>query len=330
MAKCLNDDVEFEAKRATAKFCSPKCRVEYARKNNIDEKTGEVLSTNATSELTNKSVTKAVEAMPKLDKPVYDREKNLAAFKKMGLAQVEWLTTGIKELDLFQKIPRGRVTQIQGPYAVGKTTLALNMIAGLRDVKVFYVDSEASLNPDLLADLEVDSDNFELYNDSAFIEDVYEVVLKAAKSGEYDMIVVDSLASMTFRTEEEGKSTDRNIGQKALVVNKLMRVIPMILKNTDTALVIINQEREVIGSYVPMKYTPGGMGVPYAASLILALKTIPSWRFPKDAKNGLYLGHEIEVTVAKSKVSQPHRKTKIKLKYVNPEPQEVVSDAPAF
>ncbi len=330
MAKCLNDDVEFEAKRATAKFCSPKCRVEYARKNNIDEKTGEILSTSATGELTDKSVAKAVEAMPKLDKQAYDYEANLKAFQKMGLAKVEWLTTGIPELDLFQKIPRGRVTQIQGPYAVGKTTLALNMVAGLKGVKVFYVDSEASLNPELLAKMGVEAKNFHLYNESAFIEDVYEVVLEACKNGKYDMIVVDSLASMTFRTEEEGKSTDSNIGQKAKVVNKLMRIVPMYLKNTDTALVIINQEREVIGSYVPMKYTPGGMGVPYAASLILALKTIPSWRFPKDAKNGMYKGHEIEVTIAKSKVSQPHRKAKIKLFYPEPIAQEESTGTPAF
>lgn len=330
MAKCLNDDVEFEAKRATAKFCSPKCRVEYARKNNIDEKTGEILSTSATSELTDKSVAEAVEAMPKLDKQAYDYEANLKAFQKMGLAKVEWLTTGIPELDLFQKIPRGRVTQIQGPYAVGKTTLALNMVAGLKGVKVFYVDSEASLNPELLAKMGVEAKNFHLYNESAFIEDVYEVVLEACKNGKYDMIVVDSLASMTFRTEEEGKSTDSNIGQKAKVVNKLMRIVPMYLKNTDTALVIINQEREVIGSYVPMKYTPGGMGVPYAASLILALKTISSWRFPKDAKNGMYKGHEIEVTIAKSKVSQPHRKAKIKLFYPEPIAQEESTGTPAF
>lgn len=66
------------------------------------------------------------------------------------------------------------------------------------------------------------------------------------------------------------------------------------------------------------------MGVPYAASLILALKTIPSWRFPKDAKNGAYKGHEIEVTIAKSKVSQPNRKQKIKLYY--PQPVEVEDD----
>lgn len=327
MKKCEQCGNDFEPKRSTAKFCSSKCRLQYARQNNIDEQTGEIKEV---------SVGESVSVRPKPGKPVtvrlkntYDRAANLAAFQKMGLAKVEWITTGIPELDEFQMIPRGRVTQIQGPYAVGKTTLALNMLRGLRDKKVFYVDSEASLNPELLVDLELNAKNFFLYNDSAFIEDVYEVVLEASKSGKYDLIVIDSLASMTFRTEEAGDATASNIGQKAKVVNKLMRIVPMYLKNNDTALVVINQEREVIGSYVPMKYTPGGMGVPYAASLILALKTIPSWRFPKDAKNGMYLGHEIEVTISKSKVSQPHRKTKIKLYYPKPVAQEVVTE-PAF
>jgi len=318
--KCVVDGVEFEAKRADAKFCSPKCRQIAARNAGVNPDTGEY----------KQEYPSTPEEAKAVENPAYDYEANLKAFQKMGLAKVEWLTTGIPELDAFQKIPRGRVTQIQGPYAVGKTTLALNMVAGLKGVKVFYVDSEASLNPELLAKMGVEAKNFHLYNDSAFIEDVYEVVLEACKSGKYDMIVVDSLASMTFRTEEEGKSTDSNIGQKAKVVNKLMRIVPMYLKNTDTALVIINQEREVIGSYVPMKYTPGGMGVPYAASLILALKTIPSWRFPKDAKNGLYKGHEIEVTIAKSKVSQPHRKQKIKLYYPEPIAQEESTEKPAF
>lgn len=343
---CVVDNVEYEAKRADAKYCSDKCRKTDARNLNADPDTGEVLETTRiavdtpndhylvhdpmarTEELLHWTVFSNPKHKYYIENPFmrprdpdYDYEKNLAGFQKMGLAKVEWLTTGIEDLDEFQQIPRGRVTQIQGPYAVGKTTLALSMISGLKGVKVLYIDSEASLNPELLTKLGVDLKNFDLYNDSAFIEDVYEVVLEACKNGKYDMIIIDSLASMTFKTEEAGKSTDSNIGQKAKVVNKLMRIVPMYLKNTDTALVVINQEREVIGGYVPVKYTPGGMGVPYAASLILGLKTIPSWRFPKDAKNGLYLGHEIEVTVIKSKVSQPHRKTKIKLYYPSPTPQ---------
>lgn len=327
--KCEHCGTEFEAKRSTAKFCSTNCRVKAAQGLGVNPDTGEIIE-QITKDAPERTHDPAIVAKAEaLGISVKEYNRRLAGFQKMGLAKVEWITTGIKELDAFQMIPRGRVTQIQGPYAVGKTTLALNMLRGLAGKKIFYVDSEASLNPELLLGLGLDDRDFHLYNDSAFIEDVYEVVLEASKSGKYDLIVIDSLASMTFRTEEAGDATASNIGQKAKVVNKLMRIVPMYLKNNDTALVVINQEREVIGSYVPMKYTPGGMGVPYAASLILALKTIPSWRFPKDAKNGMYLGHEIEVTISKSKVSQPHRKTKIKLYYPKPVAQEVVTE-PAF
>lgn len=304
--KCLNFEEcgqTFTPKRATAKFHDPKCRVAYARRNNIVESTGEIIEPKS----------------PEKPDSSYDREANLNAFIGMGMEAVSFISTGIPELDAFQQIPRGRVTQIQGPYAVGKTTLALNMIRGLADKKVFYIDSEASLNPWLLVELGLNAQNFTLYNKSAYIEDIYDEVVKAAKSGKYEMIILDSLAACTSKTEAEGEASARNIGQKALTVNKLMRIVPMELKNTDTALVIINQEREMIGTYVPTKYTPGGMGPLYAASLILALKTIPSWRFPKGAKDDEFKGHEIEVTVKKSKVSQPHRKAKVKLYYVNPE-----------
>jgi recombination protein RecA len=245
----------------------------------------------------------------------YDAEAALKAFQKMGLDKVQFITTGIPELDAFQQIPRGRVTQIQGPYAVGKTTLALNMVKGLNGHKVLYIDTEASLNPELLVSLRIDPKTFTLWNKSAYVEDAYDQIVKAAQAGTYDMIVLDSLAATTTKTEEENDVTAHNIGQKAKMVNKLMRVVPSYLKNNDTALVIINQEREMIGTYVPVKYTPGGMGPQYSASLILGLKTIPSWRFPKSATDGGYKGHEIEVTVLKSKVSTPHRKAKIKLYY---------------
>jgi len=339
--KCLNDSKPFEATRKTAKFCSEACKKAYARKKDSDKTMDDLLqrvkdggdmftpqeievptvetksaaqeAVELASEVKAK-VTKIDESLAQKEEP-YDYEKNLAAFQKMGLQRVAWITTGIPDLDAFQKIPRGRVTQIQGPYAVGKTTLALNMIGGLKEQRVLYIDSEASLNPELLAKLELNPKRFTLYNDSAFIEDIYDQIIPAAKSGKYDIIILDSLAGCTTRTEEANEAAARNIGGKALIVNKLMRIVPMELKNSDTALVIINQEREMIGTYVPVKYTPGGMGPVYAASLILGLKTIPSWRFPKDAKNGLYKGHEIEVTILKSKVSQPHRKQKIKLYY---------------
>lgn len=306
MAKKLcenpNCDVVFEAKRNTARFHHDNCRVEAARLAGIaNPETGETLA-----------------------KPiVYDREKAMKRFIKMGLVEVDWISTGIEEFDLFQRIPLGRITQIQGPYGVGKTTLCLNMIRGLTDKKVLYIDSEASLNPELLVDLELDPDNFQLYNESAYFEDIAEVIREGAKSGKYDMIIFDSLAATTTKAEAAADITASNIGQKAKLMHKLIHLTQMDFKATNTAFVVINQERDVIGSYVPQKYTPGGNAVPYAASLIIALKTIKSWRFPKDPKNGLYLGHEVEATIIKSKVSQPWRKSKFKLWYPKPVAEEI-------
>lgn len=294
---CENCKREFSATRKSAKFCSPACRVEASRVD--DEKHPNPFH-------------------PSNRKPKYDGDKALAAFQKMGLARVDWISTGITDFDELTKIPRGRITQIQGPYGVGKTTLCLNMIAGMKDMKVLYIDSEASLNPELLKDLQIEPKYFTLYNESAYLEDIVDVIKEAAKSGKYDVVVFDSLASVTTKAETEGNVTDRNIGQKAFFTHKLIHMTQMDFKNTNTAFVVINQEREVIGSYVPMKYTPGGNAVPYAASLIVSLKTIKSWRFPKDPKDKIYQGHEIEATILKSKVNQPHRVAKFKLYYPNP------------
>lgn len=255
----------------------------------------------------------------------YDASSALAEFTKMGVDEVKWISTGVPSFDALTMIPRGRVTQLQAPYATGKTTLALNMVAGLRDKKVFYVDSEASLNPELLIALKLNPANFTLYNKSAFLEDIYEAIKEAAEDGSYDMIIFDSLAACTTKTEAEDNIANANIGQKAKMVNKMMRVLPILLAKNDTALVIINQEREVIGSYVPQKYTPGGMAVPYAASLMISLKTMKSWRFgrtTKDTQAGNFIGHFIEATIIKSKVNTPWRKAKFKLYYPQPREEE--------
>jgi RecA/RadA recombinase len=187
------------------------------------------------------------------------------------------------------------------------------MIRGLSGHKILYIDSEAALNPQLLVDLRIEAKYFDLWNKSAFIEDIYDLILAAVKNPTYEMIIFDSLAACTTRTEASGEASDANIGQKAKIVNKLMRIIPMELRRTKTALVIINQEREVIGSYAPIKYTPGGMGVPYGASLMVGLRSNKSSRFPKTGPP--FNGQEVTVEIIKSKVNEPGRKATFKLYY---------------
>lgn len=307
---CLNDGVEFEAKRDTAKFCKPACRVEYARKEGINPSTGEV--------------TTAPPAENPFERPTpegYDEEKALKAFKKMGLEEVQWLTTGIPAFDALTMIPKGRLTQIEGRYSVGKTTLCLNMIAGLKDRKVLYVDSEASLNPSLLVKLRLDPKKFELYNKSAYLEDITEILKKAIRSGEYDLIVLDSLAMTTTKAREASDITASDIGQKAKLFNKFLELVMGDLRDSKTAFVIINQTRDKIGTYTPETYTPGGSGKDYNSSLMIALKTIKSWRFGRtaaDTKAKRFIGQEVEATIVKSKVNTPWRTAKFKLYYPDP------------
>lgn len=331
---CLNDGVEFESKRKDAKFCPApkKCRQEYARKNNIDEETGEIKDagvktiTVPSTKLMSQEDQELVVKANKLNISLAEYKKRMAKFHKMGIVQVDWLSTGIPEFDALTKIPKGRVTHIFGPEGVGKTTLCLNLVRGLRDKKVFYADSEASLNPELLMDLGVDPDLFHVYNETSFFEDIAEKIKEAAESGQYDIVILDSLAACTTRAEFEGKITDRNIGQKAFFMGKLLHMTQAVFKNTNTAFVVINQERDKIGGYVPEKYTPGGTATPYAASLSIRLKTIKSWRFPtapKGAKKHTYLGHEVEATIIKSKVNSPWRTAKFPLHYEAPAEQDV-------
>jgi recombination protein RecA len=307
-------DVKFIPKTKRSLFHSQKCRKAAAALAGVDAGTGEIIYDKPPKE--------------RFGDPVpYDREANLKRFISMGVADVNWLSTGIFDFDVLTKIPRGRITQIQGRYGVGKTTLCLNMIAGLKGVRTLYIDAEAALNPHLLVDLEIDPDFFTLYNDSNYIEDIAEIVKKGAKSGDYDLIVLDSVPMTTTRTIEDSDITAKNIGQKAFIYHKLCETIAMDLKRTDTAMVFINQLRDVIGGYVPQTYTPGGTGIPFQASLIVELKTIPSWKFPDKPKDKVYLGHEVEAKIVKSKVNQPHRVGKFKLYY--PEPHAVADEEPS-
>jgi len=310
---CENCKEEFDAKRKTAKYCSSKCRVEAARGSDVsDLQPGMLESKNSKSK---------VGATPTSDSKPYDREKNLQAFIKMGVAKVEWIPTGMPDFDALTMIPRGRITQIQGRYGAGKTTLCLNMIKGLKGRKVLYIDAEAALNPHLLVDLEIEAKNFTLYNESNYIEDISEVIRVGAKNGQYDIIVLDSVPMTSTKTIEASDITSKNIGQKAFIIHKLVELIAMDLKRTNTAMVFINQVRDVIGTPYPDTYTPGGTGIPFQASLIVQLRSAKSWRFPqakKGSKSHVFLGQEVEATIIKSKVNNPGRVAKFKLFYPNP------------
>lgn len=242
--QCLVCNANFEAKRTTAKFCSDVCRVKYNREN----------------------LSKAADAAESyLRRPVLTAEERYNMFLDQ-LPKTEWIETGTS-LDQVTLIPKDKITLIYGKYGIGKTTLA-HLMASKSGLKTLYIDTEAALTPERLRDLEIDPRDFTTRR-VTYMEDVYELLMDD-KTMEYDLIVWDSVAGTSFHSEVEGGAFERQMGVKALIMNKLMRILPNKLAKSGTTLVLINQEREGIGQYEP-NYVPAGKGQMYSAGLVVRL-----------------------------------------------------------
>lgn len=225
------------------------------------------------------------------------------------LDEVQFISSGIPEIDtLTGGIPKARITEIYGTTGAGKTSLTLKCVSGLsKNGKVLFIDAENAINPSFLTD-DANTDNIVISNESN-LETVAELTVEAVK--EFDAIVIDSVASLLPRVEQDGEMGDQNIGIKARLMGKWMRKLVAPLGKSNCAFLFINQLRESPSMYVP-KYTPGGKALPYAASLRIELSSNKADRIIKD---GLTVAHRVKVEVTKSKISQPHLSTSFVLKY---------------
>lgn len=219
------------------------------------------------------------------------------AMRGSEVPKLEFISSGISEIDEITKgFPRKRITEIFGLKGVGKTQLAMRIIKALPDLNIFYVDTENGLS-------EV-PENVTRINE-ILLEKVSAAV-DVALQKHYDLIVVDSIASILPRAELEGEAGETQMPLKAKLMSQWMRRINYHLAKSNAAVLFINQLRESPNPYVP-KYTPGGLGVPYAASLRLELKSSKADRFED--------GHWVHVEIEKSRICKPYQKTKFKLIY---------------
>lgn len=243
-ANCHQCHIEFKAQRSTAKFCSDKCKLQFSRQKE-------------------KVVEQIEQQLQETPEEAYQRR--LKGFLAQ-LDQTEWLKTGTP-LDEVSEIPKNKLTIIYGKWGIGKTTLAHKVAANVKNT--LYIDTEASVTPERLAQLNIEPKSFTLKKLS-YVEEIYELLTNEKILKQYDLIVWDSVAGTSFITEVEGDAPDRNMGVKASIINKMMRVLPNLLDTHKTTLILINQEREGVGQYAP-NYMPGGKGQVYSASLIFRL-----------------------------------------------------------
>jgi recombination protein RecA len=216
--------------------------------------------------------------------------------------------TGSFSLDLALGVggfPRGRIVEVYGPEASGKSTLALHAIAEVQKKggKVAYIDAEHALDPDYAKKLGVKLNDL-LVSQPDSGEDALNILENLVRSGMIDAVVIDSVAALTPRAEIEGEMGAQFIGLQARMMSQALRKITALADRAKTLIIFINQIREKIGmmGYGDPTTTPGGRALKFYASVRIELKRIAQIR-----KGDEVVGNRTRAKVAKNKVAPPFK-----------------------
>ena len=222
-------------------------------------------------------------------------------------ADVEVIKTGSILLNVALGVggfPRGRVVEIFGPEASGKTTIALHAIAEAQKQGgiAAFVDTEHALDPAYASKIGVQIDKL-LISQPGSAEEALDIVDALVRTGGVDMVVLDSVAALVPQMELEGSMSDSYIGLQARLMSQALRRLTAYISKTKTVAIFVNQLREKIAmSYGPSETTPGGRALKFYASVRLDVRR----------KDYLKLGEETigaltRVKVVKNKVASPFK-----------------------
>lgn len=229
-----------------------------------------------------------------------------------------WISTGSVFLDYIISnrkgggIPEGRIIEIYGPPSTGKSHIATQIARSTQQLGgiVVYIDTETATSPENLGMLGVDVSKRFIYVDEHCTEEVFKVIestILKAKARMKDVpitIIWDSVAATSPKAELDGEYDKDTIGLQARVISKGMRKITGIISENDVTLVCLNQTRTKVGvMYGDPMTTPGGMAIPYHASV--RLKITGGQHVKKN--DGSVIGIDINVTAVKNKVAPPFR-----------------------
>lgn len=200
--------------------------------------------------------------------------------------------------------PRGRIMEIFGPEASGKTTLALHMVAETqkRGGTAVFVDAEHALDPDYAKRIGVNTDIL-VISQPGTAEEALGITETFVRSGSVDIVVIDSVAALAPAVEIEGEMGDMHIGLQARLMSQAMRKLAGIVNRTNCTVLFINQLREKIGvMFGNPETTPGGRALKFYASVRLDIRRIGA------IKDGsIIIGNRTKVKVVKNKVAAPFR-----------------------